>query len=180
MARINQDLSEVKKEDMENSGGGWQALKPGDYRFVITATEWKPTRSREGMCLHIFVQCVEPEHSRSKWREFLTLEHSNPETVRIAKARLKQIAIAVGHPDPDFVEQSEDLHDTTFIAQVIRETADDPKYGDRDGWQNKILAFKPVGAADLRLPSSRKAQRNQSEPPEDDAPPHEDEDSIPF
>lgn len=143
MPRIGADLSQVTDEDMDSTGG-WRALENGEYRFKITQSEYNPTAKKNGMCLHLYVQCIEPGHERSRWREFLTLEHPNPDTVRIARAKLKQIAVAVGHEKPDFVEYSEDLHDIPFIAVVYRELADDAKYGDLDGYQNRINAYKPI------------------------------------
>ena len=160
MARINQDLSDVTKEDMEHTGGKWRALEAGDYRFMLTDSHYKDTRAGDGGCLHLFVQCIEPEFARSKWREFLTLEHPNETTVQIAKAKLKQLAIAVEHPTPDYVKESSDLHNIPFIASVVRETADDPKYGDADGWVNKIIAYKPIQEAPKRQAAPASALRS--------------------
>lgn len=169
MARINADLSDVTKEDMESTGK-WRALEPGDYRFMITDSQYKDTRAGDGGCLHLWVQCVEPEHSRSKWREFLTLEHPNETTVRIAKARLKQIALAVGHPTPDYVEESSDLHNIVFVASVVKETADDPKYGDVDGWKNSIQVYKPVEEAPRRQATKASGTGRGRSAPNDDIP----------
>ena len=57
------------------------------------------------------------------------------------------LAIAIGHPNPDYVERSEDLHNKVFLAQVGIEEASDPKYGDVNGMQNRILGYKPVPGA---------------------------------
>lgn len=169
MPRINQRLQDVQDEDMNHSGG-WKALDDGEYRFVVTETDYKSTRKGDGMVLWVRVQCIDPNHSRSKWTEFLTVEHPNPETVRIARAKLKSLAIAVGHPNPDFVEFSEHLHDRPFIGDVIQEIASDPKYGDVNGMQNRIAGYKPI-------PGARRAAPKP--PVDEEPPPHTDED-LPF
>jgi hypothetical protein len=165
MPRINQNLRDVKDDDMQG-GGGWKALPEGNYRMMVSETEYKSTKNGSGMVLWIRVQCVEPEHSRSKWTEFLTIEHANPETVRIARAKLKSLAIAVGHPDPDFVEYSEDLHNTPFLASVAQEAASDPKYGDVNGMQNRIAAYMPIPGS---APRAARAASDDEPPPLTDA-----------
>ena len=141
MPRINADLSGVTEEDMQ---GTWKALPDGDYICRLIESDYKETNKGDGMCLHLKWQCIEPGHSRAKPRDFLTLEHPNADTVKIARARLKQIAIAVGHPNPDYVEKSEELHEVPVLCRISREQAEDPRYGDLDGYQNRIVAYLPV------------------------------------
>jgi hypothetical protein len=176
MPKINQRLDDVKDEDMQG-GGGWHALEDGDYPFMVTASEYKPTGNGKGMCLHLSVQCMDPRYQRSRWREFLTLEHPNAQTVTIARAQLKQLAIAIGHPNPDFVEYSEDLHNKIFTAYVIARPADDPKYGDVDGLQNRIAGYKPRDGAP---PTRREEPRSQRSASDDEPPPHQDSDGYGF
>lgn len=169
MPRINQDLSGVKDEDM-NRDGSWTALEPGDYPFIVSETDFKQNGKRNGNTLWIKVQCLDPEHQSAKWTEFLAIDNPSPEAVRIACAKLKQLAIAVGYPNPDYVECTEDLHDIAFIGTVTVETASDPKYGDRNGEQNRISAYKPINGG-----APTEQHRSHDEPP-----PHTDADDIPF
>lgn len=172
MPRISQSLQDVKDEDI-NQGGKWRALPDGEYRFVVTETDYKSTRKGDGMVLWVSVQCIDHAHQRAKWTEFLTIEHPKPDVVRIARAQLKALAIAVGHPTPDYVEFSEDLHDRPFIAEVYQSSASDPKYGDANGMQNRIGAYRPISGG---APAQHAAPRySESNPP-----PHTDSDSIPF
>ncbi len=164
MPRIDQNLSDVKDDDM-NRSGGWRSLDPGDYRMTVTASDYKHTKNGLGMVLRLDVQCVEPKYSSAKWAEFLVLEHTNPETVRIAKAKLKALAIAVNHPTPDQVSFSEDLHDTPFVASVIQEKASDPKYGDVDGFQNRISGYYPIEG---QAPARPQRREEEPTPPSDD------------
>lgn len=165
MARINRDLSGVTREQMDRTGG-WKARDPGDYVFLINNSDYKETKSGDGMCLHLDLQCVERGQERFKMRDFLTLEHPNPTVVEIANANLKKIAIAVGHPKPDFITDSRELHNKRFVVTITKEKVD--QYGDRDGFQNKIVDYKPVPGKEAAA-----AQRDDREPP-----PHEDEDRM--
>ena len=164
MAHIGQDLSGVKNEDME---GSWRSLPEGDYPFFIFQSDYKKTSKGDGMCLHLRLKCVDPGHSKTELRDFLTLEHPNSDTVKIAKARLKSIAICVGHANPTHVENSEELHGTVLLAHVLQEEADNPKYGDSDGMQNRISYYKPANPA----PNGQQ----QVQPPEEEPPPPTDE-----
>ena len=162
MPELNADLRDITQEDMDYEGRS--LLKDGDYRFIITWSEYKQTEARNGMCLHLNLTCVEPGF-KTKLRDFLTLEHPNNDTVRIAKAKLKQLAIAVGHPTPDFVQNSDQLHNIPLVAKVGREKSKDPKYGE---YQNRILSYKPTSAG-----NSGQAPAGSNEPPpltDDDIP----------
>ena len=142
MPRIGAALSDVKDDDMPR--GSWVALESGKYPFMITSSEYRRTKVGDGMCLHLHLQCIHPSHSRVQLRDFLTLEHRVPDTVRIAKGRLKQIALACKVKNPDFVENSEELHNIPFLASVSKEEAQDPKYGDVDGYENRIAKYEPT------------------------------------
>lgn len=150
MARLNRDLSGVTKEEAERMRG-WRALPPGEYRFIVLSSDYKTTKNGDGMCLHLDLQCIEREHERVKLRDFLTLEHDNPQTVQIANARLKQLAIACGHPNPDFIGDSRELHNKPFLAILTREKVE--QYGDAEGFKNQIARYKSVGAS--RMPADR-------------------------
>lgn len=161
MSLLDEDLSEVREEDME---GTWRALPSGDYAFTITDSDYKDTKGGDGKCLHLLLECVEPDRS-AKLRDFLTLRHPNSDTVRIAKARLKSIAIAVGHPNPDYVKRSEELHNIPMLCRVSREEAEEPKYGDVDGWRNRIVSYKPMDGRGTVDPPADSGPSDQDEPP---------------
>jgi hypothetical protein len=147
MARINADLSGVTDEQMEG-GGMWTVKGAGLYRMIVQETDYKPTRAGTGHCLHVKLGHLQPEHAGDWEMAFLTLEHPNPQTVEIARAQLKSLAIAVGHPNPDHVEDSEELHGVPIMVNLGVEAAGDPKYGDRDGLQNTVKGFEPVDGAE--------------------------------
>ncbi len=177
MARINADLSEVKDEEM-GGGGGWSAWEQGDYRFMVEASEYNQTKAGNGMCLKLELVCLDPDYSGDKQWVYLTLEHPNPDTVRIAKAKLKELALAVGHPTPDTVVDSDDLHGIPFLGYVTKKLAkpDRAKYADKDGYENEVVGFKRAddGTAQVSSPSQ------DAPPASGGAPPVDPGDDIPF
>lgn len=166
MARLNRDLSGVTQEQMDRTGG-WKARDPGDYLFIISGSDYKETKSGDGMCLHLELTCAERGQERFKMRDFLTLEHPNPTVVEIANAKLKTIAIATGHPKPDFVGDSRELHNKRMLVTITKEKVD--QYGDADGFQNKIMGYAPA-AKQASAPARPQA--------DDEPPPHSDDDRM--
>ena len=158
MVRINQDLSDIGEEDMGGGGGGNRpAWAQGDYRMMITGSEYKPTSKGTGMMLVLDTVCLEPALQGQKKTCWLVLQHPNADTMRIAKARLKELAIATNHPTPDQVDESSDLHNKPFLAFITRKKSDDPKYGDDQGFTNDFAGFKSCesgGTAQAPPPSS--------------------------
>ena len=169
MVQINQDLSGVKDDDMGGSGG-WTAWPQGHYRMMITASEYKATNAGTGMMLVLEMACLEAGLQDQKKTCWLVLQHPKADTVRIAKARLKELAIATNHPTPDQVDESSDLHNKPFLAFITRKKSNDPKYGDDQGFTNDFAGFK---ACDVGGPA-------QASPPSNVPPPPSDLDDIPF
>lgn len=169
MVQINQDLSDIKDDDMGGSGG-WTAWPQGDYRMMVTSSAYKPTKKGTGMMLVLDMVCLEPSHQGQKKTCWLVLQHPKPDTMRIARVRLKELAIAIDHPTPDQVDESSDLHNKPFLAFVTKKKSDDPKYVDSQGFANDFAGFKAceVGGA------------GQAPPPSDVPPQPSDLDDIPF
>ncbi len=141
MVRINQDLSDIGDDDMGGSGG-WTAWPQGDYRMMITGSEYTATKAGTGMMLVLEMACLEPSLQGQKKTCWLVLQHPKADTMRIAKARLKELAIATDHPTPDQVDESSDLHNRPFLAFITRKKSADPKYGDGQGFTNDFAGFK--------------------------------------
>lgn len=141
MPYIGQNLNDVSENDLR---GGFSVIPDGEYRFVVTASDYRKNKNGTGHNLELSVQCMDPAHRTAKWREWLSLDNPSVDATRIARAKLKQLAIAVGLRDPNRVEDSSELHMKPFIAVVKAEPANNPKYGDVNGLQNRIVAFKPI------------------------------------
>jgi hypothetical protein len=153
---LDQDLSGVDEND---AGGSWRALPDGEYIARVVKSDYKQTRSKNGMVLKLEIKTSTPKEGT--FFENLTLQHPNADTVRIAKAKLKALAVACRHPNPDRIEQSEELHDISFTV-VLKRVAD-KDFGDSDGFANRVMSYRPMGA-----PAST---RQTAQPkPKDDVP----------
>lgn len=132
--KLGIDLSEANVSD-----AGFNSIPAGDYTAGLVDAVYKDTNAGDGKCLHLKFLISEGEFSGRQLMSYLTLEHPNEKTVRIAKARLKQLASAVGHPNPDHVEDTDELVGPV-ILQVIQQKSDD--FGMADGFKNEIKSFK--------------------------------------
>jgi len=160
MAQLNQNLTDVDEND---AGGSWRALPPGEYVCEITESDYKQTRSGNGMVLKLTFSVLKEGFQGQIFFDNLTLEHSNPKTVEIGRAWLKQLAIGCGLPNPDRVESSEDLHGLPVLVKLNRVL--DRDFGDETGHRNRVMAYTPV--------SQRKqvegAGKREESPPHTDA-----------
>jgi len=183
MARLGTGgaLQGVKEEEMHRGGGVRESMPPDWYRFVCKATTYKPTREGNAMCLHLTHVCLTQSYHGRELRDFLVLEHPKAETVQIAKARLKELAIAVGHPNPNRVQDSAELHNIAFMARLYTQAAKDPKYGDRNGLENRIGEYRACSDPFFKNGAGATAESDGlPAPTEEDAPPPPDDDGIPF
>jgi len=165
MPRLDQDLSDVQDDDMQ--GGSWKALPDGEYACEVIESEYKPTKAGNGMVLKLKVEILEPEYRGRSFFDHMTLQHPNADTVRIARAQLKRIAIAVRHPNPNVIGDSVELHNVPMLVKLTRSKAKG-SYGDADGYENRVLAYNPLGS-----PSAAPTNGPKAAAPFDDS-------SIPF
>lgn len=174
MPRLGQGGNLRDVEASTGSGGG--CLPEGWYRFMISGSEYKATKSREGMCLHLTLACLEISHQGFEVRDFLTLEHPSQQATEINRATLKAIALAVNHPNPDQIGDSDELHQVPMMVRLYVESHE--KYGD----QNRVGAYMSVKAHREKFGNGQAAApapTQASRPPSDEPPAHSDED-VPF
>ena len=142
--RLGQDLSDITDEELGQTGA-WKAWPAAWYRMMIDNTDYLPTKAGDGKCLHLTLLCLDQgPYFNKTMRDFLTLEHPNDDTRKIARVVLKQIAIAVGFSDPNNVEDSDQLVGKAMMVRVYVQKARDEKYGDADGNQNQIGEYMHV------------------------------------
>lgn len=147
MPRIDQDLSGVQDDDLVATGGGWRALPDGDYSCVLVESDYKTTQGGNGKFLKLKFEVLEDGLRDRSFFDNMTLQHPNPDTVRIARAQLKRLALAVRHPQPDFVGDSVELHGVPLIATLRRSKAKNEKFGDADGYENRVTDYRIAGSA---------------------------------
>jgi hypothetical protein len=143
MPRLDQDLSDVQDDDMQ--GGSWRALPDGEYACEIVESDYKRTKKGDGMVLKLKVEILEPEHRGRHFFDHMTLQHPNADTVRIARAQLKRVAVAVRHPNPNMIGDSVELHNVPMLAKLTREKSKG-NFGDADGYENRVMAYNPMGS----------------------------------
>lgn len=129
MAQINVDLKDYQEYD------DFTPIPPGEYVVHVVDSEVKQSKSGNWMAAFTF-EILGPNHvGRKLWDNFVL---SN----EVALRRLKSMAVATKHPNPNYLRDTEELHGRKCIVRVdIRE---------EEGYQpqNRIKAFKALEAPD--------------------------------
>jgi hypothetical protein len=129
-------------------------------------SDYKETRAGDGMVLKLKFECLDPPYTGRAVYENLTLEHPKEETVAIAQANLKSLAAACGHPNPDYVENSEELHNLPVVLKLKKER--NPQFGDADGYQNRIVAYSSTRPTTRATTAQAPAAMTRPAQPSDD------------
>jgi hypothetical protein len=122
MATLNFQASSVQFE--ERAPRSYGPLPPGDYEMMITASANKPTKSGNGEYLELEMQVISGEHSGRRYWERLNLNNPSQQTVKIAQEQLARLLIAM---HLDRIEDTREMHDIPFIAEVGLDKKDDSK-----------------------------------------------------
>ena len=161
MPTLNVDLTGI--EYSTNGGGGWNAFPAGEYRMMVTGAELKATAAGNGTRLAVEFSIVGGEHAgKSHWESF-NVVNPNPTAVKIAQEQLANLADACGLPR-DFLKTigSEALESKVVVAELTRTKARDARYGDANGFENKVRAY---AAAATASPTPSAAQAPVEAPP---------------
>lgn len=133
MALINFKASSIQIEERSNNYG---PLPAGDYEMMIVKSETKPTKAGTGHYLECEMHVISGEHSgRRHWERF-NLDNPNAQAVKIAQEALARLCAAIGVDD---VEDSEQLHDQPFVAEVAIDK--------KDATRNVIWNYSPAASA---------------------------------
>lgn len=151
MVYLNRDLTDVDPDD------GFKAIPAGKYTALITNSELVHTKDNDARLL--FTWCVlNGEYADRLVFGSLMLSGKGME---MGDRNLKKIAIAVGHPNPNLIDETEDLHGVPCQITVGFGKGD---YSDR----NDIKDYKPLPANTAMAPpaaSSAPPARQQPAPP---------------
>jgi hypothetical protein len=145
MAAINFDATEVPPQT------AFEALPPGDYVCVISASEEKQTKAGTGSYLQLTLVVIEGEHEGRKTWDRLNLANPNATAVKIAQAQLSAICHAVGVMQ---LQDSEQLHDIPLLVKVGIE-----KNKETDELTNKIKGY---AAVPNRKPTSKQPAKQSA------------------
>jgi len=133
MATLNFKASAIKVEERSNS---FDPLPAGQYELMITRSATKPTKAGTGSYLELEMQVIGGQHSGRRHWERLNLDNPSQQTVKIAEEQLARLCNALGIDD---VNDSEQLHDLPFLADVAIDK--------KDSTRNVIYGYRAVGGA---------------------------------
>ena len=121
MALINFNAAGVQFEERSTNYG---PLPAGDYEMMIVKSDTKPTKAGTGHYLECEMHVISGEHSgRRHWERF-NLDNPNAQAVKIAQESLARLCAALGVEE---VNDSEELHDRPFIAEIGIDKKDDTR-----------------------------------------------------
>ena len=131
MALINFKASAIQIEERSNS---FDPLPAGEYEMMIVKSETKPTKANTGHYLELEMHVISGQHSGRRHWERLNLDNPNHQAVKIAQESLAKLCMAIGIDD---VEDSEQLHDQPFVAEIGIDKKDDTR--------NVIWGYQGIG-----------------------------------
>lgn len=134
MAQLNFKASAIQLT--ERTPQTYGPLPAGEYEMMIVKSDTKATKAGTGHYLELEMHVISGEHSGRRHWERLNIDNPNAQTVKIAQEQLARLCAALGLDD---VEDSEQLHDQVFIAEVGIDKKDDTR--------NVIWNYKPVADA---------------------------------
>ena len=132
MAALNFNAAAVEPQQ------SFDALPPGRYEAIISASEMKDTKAGTGQYLLLTFDVVGGQYEGRKLWSRLNLVNPNATAVQIAERELSAICHCVGILVP---EESEELHDALLVIDVIQEL--NPMSGQQT---NRIKGYSQVSA----------------------------------
>jgi hypothetical protein len=132
MAALNFNAAEVQPQQ------SFDALPPGRYEAIISASEMKDTKAGTGQYLQLTFDVVGGQYEGRKLWSRLNLVNPNATAVQIAERELSAICHCVGILVP---ADSEELHDALLVIDVIQEL--NPMSGQQT---NRIKGYSQVSA----------------------------------
>lgn len=110
MAQLN-----FKASNVEITERSYKPLPAGDYEMIVIKSNTNPTKAGNGHYLELEMQVIGGEFSGRRHWERLNLDNPSAQTVKIAQEQLARLCVALGL---DQVDDSEELHDKAFIAEI--------------------------------------------------------------
>ena len=140
-----------------STGGGGGVIPAGQYKAMITKSQWKKTKAGTGEYLELVFEVATGEQQGKRVYARLNLKNPSDVAVKIAQAELSAICHATGIMKPN---QSAQLHDIPLVIKVsIKEREDKP-----GAYSNEIIGYESTEKAVAK----KTAQRETSPPVDDD------------
>jgi hypothetical protein len=144
MAQLNANLTNYESET------GFDVLPPGWYHARVIDSEIK--HGNKGPYINWTYEIVGRPN-----RVWDIMSTGN----EISMKRLKSLAVCAGHPNPNYIADTEELHGKEFQVRLKIEKDPSGQYDDR----NKVIAFKPLGAGTDNPPAAAAAQAQPAAAP---------------
>ena len=141
MASLNFKASSIQIEERTTSYG---PLPAGEYEMMVVKSSTKPTKSGNGSYLELEMHVISGDQTGRRHWERLNLDNPSLQTVKIAEEQLARLCMALGL---DEVDDSEQLHDKAFVAEVGIDKKDDQR---NVIWNYRAIAGAPVSPAKLK------------------------------
>ena len=133
MGYLNVDLHDVP------SGMGYDPIPAGDYQAQIIESKLENSQSGNLM-LNLTWVVLEGDHAGAYVFDRAMLSGTD-KAINFGRRKLKTMAEAMGHPNPNRIDDSEELHGRPCLITVSVRKGDGD-YSD----QNEVKNYKPLGA----------------------------------
>ena len=133
MVAINKNLKDTE------AWGDFSPVPADEYRAKVVDTSAVETLNRDYR-LKITWEITDGPYAGRKVFDSIMLSGS-PEAVKVGESKLKAMAIAVGHPNPDHVSDSEELHgrECKIVVTIKPDKNKNPK--------NEISSWRKLDAS---------------------------------
>jgi len=128
--KLNLDLSGVK---IQTSSSNYTTVPAGEYDVVVSKAELKSVKNN-GQMLILGYEVQNGEFAGKLIKDTFLVVHEDPKTLQIARARLKTVAFATGHKNPESIVDSDDL----FNLKPFSVTVD---VVERDQYKNNVVKY---------------------------------------
>lgn len=141
ISSLNFDASQVPPAE------AFEALPAGTYKAVITKTEMKDNRAKNGVFLEVELQIVDGEHANRKVWDRINLLNPSATAVEIGKRTLSAICHAVHVMRPS---DTSELHNIPLIIKVGVE-----KRSDTDDMSNVVKGYVALNSVEVSQPQTQ-------------------------
>jgi hypothetical protein len=143
MAMLGQlgNMTEVKVSN------GFEPIPAGKYRAQVTETELKQTKAQDGQLLKAKFEILDGEFAGRAIFTNYNLVNKNKQAQEIGLGQLKALATYSGHPNPNMIRNSEELHNRPVVITVKLR----PAKGEYDA-SNDIVSYESVGGQSATTP----------------------------
>ena len=152
------------------------ALPPGRYAVMITASAAKRTKSGTGSMLEFEFGVISGEYKGRKLWARMNVHNANEVAQNIGRSEFKALRMAVGDPDQKVTEK---LHGKKLVVLVKVTEGEKGAMNDITGYESLEEARARAAQSGSTPPPAKAAARPAPKVPAKPAP-AEDDDDIPF